>query len=117
MGIGAECSVALKYLHTRKTICATFPNATAKSRLKDMLVIGTDVMKVNKRDQKCVLLRHDEFPNATLHRVVRWLKIEKEGPDSEFFEEQKGGEKETVNAPEASGSKEMSLESRMRMNH
>ena len=46
------------------------PNTIATPRMGDMLVIGSDVKKVNRRNQKCILLKHDRFPNATLHCVV-----------------------------------------------
>ena len=103
--VGAQCNTALKYLHPRRLIQETFPNATAQERLSDLLAIGKEVKKVNRRDQDCITFRHEKFENEIVHAVVRWVKVDEEGPDSQFFDEDGTPEEEEVhNGPEGEGS-------------
>jgi len=37
--------------------------------------IRREVKNVNRRDQMCIVLRHDSFPNTELHAVERWVCV------------------------------------------
>ena len=87
LGIGATCSVALKYLHPRKVICDKYTNTTAQRTLDGLISLKKETLKVNRREQECVVFRHEEFEGILLHCVLRWVKIITEGSDDTFFDD------------------------------
>ena len=87
LGIGATCSVALKYLHPRKVICDKYTNTTARQTLDGLIALKKETFKFNRRDQECVVFRHEEFEGILLHCVLRWVKITTEGSDDTFFDD------------------------------
>ena len=87
LGIGATCSVALKYLHPRKVICDKYTNTTARQTLDGLISLKKETLTVNRREQECVVFRHEEFEGILLHCVLRWVKITSEGSADTFFDD------------------------------
>ena len=86
-GVGAVVWVYLRYLHPSKTVKDFYINSTKDSKVTDLLVVGQGVRKVHGKDQMCVLLRHDSFPNVILYCVKRWGKhVVAEGDPQHFFD-------------------------------
>ena len=105
LGVGAECNTALKYLHPRQLVTEKFPNATAAERIQNLIAIRKEKKRVNRREQEVIVFNSEKFENQEVHCVVRWVKVDTEGPDSEFFDEDDGdGEEEVQNGPEGEGS-------------
>ena len=86
LGVGAQCSVANKYLHPAKVIADRYPNATAHSRVDKLLVVDIGKRMVNKKEQSVINFRHDDFENTAVYCVKRWARIETEGAPEHFFE-------------------------------
>ena len=86
LGIGAKCTVKTKYMHPAKTVSDKYPNYTAQSVMENLLTIRTEIKKVNRRDQACVIFRHDDFEGTELHCVTRWAKVVEQGAAEHFFE-------------------------------
>ena len=106
LGVGADCNTAIKYLHPRKVVCNTFPNATAKDRITNLVAVSKEVKKVNRRDQEVVIFNHEKF-DVQPYAVVRWVKVDEEGPDSQFFDEDdEEGEEEVHNGEDGEESGE-----------
>ena len=85
LGVGAKCTVLLKYLHPGKLIDTKYPNRTAQSTLDNLLAIRQEVKKVNKKEQHCILFRHGKFEGLELHCVNRWVRVIVEGPEEHLF--------------------------------
>ena len=85
LGVGAECSVLVKFMHPARTVASVIVNATKNQRLEKLLVLREEMKVVKGKDVKCVIFRHDGFENVELYCVKRWIKIEKEGPSNSFF--------------------------------
>ena len=81
IGIGAECSVLVKFLHPRKKVVAQMPNAGHHERLSGLLSIRREMKQVNQKKQMCIVFRHDSFPDQELHAVTRYAKVDKEGAE------------------------------------
>ena len=64
-----------------------------------MIALRKETIKVNRRDQECIVFRHEEFEGLYLHCVARWAKVVTEGADSFFFDEDsaESREEEVVN--------------------
>ena len=85
LGVGAKCTTLLKYLHPAKLIDTKYPNRTAQSALDNLIVIQQEVKKVNKKEQRCIVFRHDVFDGIELHCVQRWAKVIVEGSEEHIF--------------------------------
>ena len=86
IGVGAICRVMMKYLHPSAKIRDKYPNHTSSEKLGELIVIRQEVKKVNRKDQMCLVMRHDTWPNEELHCVKRWAKIVVEGDPSGYFD-------------------------------
>ena len=84
-GIGAECSVMVRFLHPAKRVSKVLTNRTANDRLTDLLAIRREEKRVKSRTQLCVVFRHDLFPNEEVYCVVRFCKVLKEGSSEDVF--------------------------------
>ena len=85
-GVGAVVWAYTKYIHPFREVRSFYPNMTDKCKMIDLLVIGREVRRVQKKDQLVVLFRHDHFPNMTIYSVKRWIHITKEGDPAHFFD-------------------------------
>ena len=85
-GVGATCSVLLRYLHPAKAIAERYCNYGHKDRLDGLLVIGKDKRVVNKVKRTVVTFLHDDFEELPLFCCPKFAKVEKEGPEDQFFE-------------------------------
>ena len=85
-GIGANCTVLLKFLHSKKDINEKFPNRTAQDRLENCIIIGLGEKSIRNAETQVMLFRHDEFPDKQLYCVPRYAKVIEEGPAEHLFE-------------------------------
>lgn len=97
MGRGAEVTCLTKYLHPSEHIRNKHPNLQSGHRTEGCIVLRQDTKKVNRRDQLCIVVRHDDYKaddggDIELYGVKQWFRITKEGPADYFFEV--GGEVE-----------------------
>ena len=74
-------------MHSKPVIAAKYPNIIATDRIVDLLVLKREVRKVNRKDQMCVIFRHEDFESTKIYCVQRFCVVTKEGPASEFFPE------------------------------
>ena len=103
-GVGAVCTVLLKYLHPGIYISEKFNNYKKADRLENCLAYKQEIKTVNKKNQLVILLRHDDHPNVELYAVKRWVKVITEGaPEHVFVEEDSDNESNVVNNDTAEG--------------
>ena len=76
----------IRYLHPSKLVNDTIPNRVHNQRLENLLALRLETKIVNRQEQECVVLRHEEFPNAELHCVKRWVRVDQEGAGCDLFE-------------------------------
>ena len=75
LGVGAVCEVLLKHVRPRKCLSDAYPNPEKGERLSGLLAFKQEVKRVSKKDQLCVVFRHDQFPGKELFCVKRWSKV------------------------------------------
>ena len=63
-----------------------YPNAIARDRLEELVAVKKDTMKVNHRDQMCIIFRHDDFPGDLLYCVERYCHTATEGLEADIFD-------------------------------
>ena len=81
LGIGAQCTVNVNYLHPAKLMSETYPNKTAHSIVENLLVIKKYTRKVNKSQQYVVIFLHDYLNTAEVYCVKQWGKVTNEGSE------------------------------------
>jgi len=89
LGVGATCEALLQCLKPRKYLKDAYPNPEKGQRLSGLIAIKTDIKRVSKKDQVCVVFRHDEFPNKEIFCVKRWVKVITEGDPRQLFVEER----------------------------
>ena len=85
LGVGAICSVKLKYLHPRRVVESLYSNAAHDTVVRDMIVLKEETKTVNSKKQVVVVLRHESFTPHDVYAVKRWCTVSIEGPESEVF--------------------------------
>ena len=85
LGVGAKCSVLIKYLHPSPTLAERFQNTGPADRLHVLLVTGRGEKAINRAKKAVILFRHDDFPNVELYCCPKFAKVAVEGPASQFF--------------------------------
>ena len=69
MGIGAVGSIMIKYVHPSEHIRNKYTNPQPQQKLDGVLIVRLEHKKVARKDQECVVFRHDDFSNIELHAV------------------------------------------------
>ena len=84
VGVGAECTVLSKFLHPSKKIDEVLVNRTAHHRLSQLIAIRKEAKRVNRRDQICIVFRHESFSHE-IYCCQRYCKVLKEGAEVDIF--------------------------------
>ena len=71
MGVGATIKVMKRFVHPSALIREKFKNPKKGERLEDCLVIKKEEKLVSRRQQTCIVFRHNAFENVELHAVER----------------------------------------------
>ena len=85
LGVGATCEVILKHLKPNKYIKFVYPNPEPGQRLGGLVAFKKEVRRINKKEQICIVFRHDEFPNKELFCVKRWVRVTAAGDPTQLF--------------------------------
>ena len=64
---GAKFTVTKRFFHTAKTVSDKCHNRGYADKFYESLVLERKTVKINRKDQTHVALRHDDFPNQILH--------------------------------------------------
>ena len=93
LGKGAIISALLKFLHPSELIRNKFPNPVHGHRLSGCIALRQEVKKVNRKEQLCPVVHHEEFKTGDeydeLHVVVKHWKVDTEGDLDFFFTERR----------------------------
>ena len=107
-GIGATCSVLLKYLHPAKRVSEIYPNSTSQQRLTGAVECSKEMITVNRKKVMCIVMVHPSYPDDRFHSAMRWVRVDVEGESRYFFDDsnreevsqQTGGVEQVSNAVE-----------------
>ena len=91
LGRDALVSVLGQFIHPSEEYRKRNPNATRDRRLQNCKVIRQEFKHVNRRNQLCVILHHNNYKNEDgsyieLHAAKRYCKVTQEGHTDYFFE-------------------------------
>ncbi len=83
-GVGAKCSCQLKYLRPEEIVAEKF-DAESNEWMDDLVALRKEKKKVNGRNQMCIVLSHDDFPDQELHCVQQRVRVDIEGSENDLF--------------------------------
>jgi len=86
LGAGAKCSVLVRYLHPAKEVRETLVNKRHNERLHGLVAIRLEEKIINRKNQPCVIFRHEDFDGIELRCVKRFTKVEEEGHPDHLFD-------------------------------
>ena len=90
LGADATISVLSRFIHPTRVIQDAFPNRDHKHRLEGMRALRTEVKRVRRKNQKCVVFASDEVTDdngepVELYACGRFVKVTEEGPPELYF--------------------------------
>ena len=86
LGVGAECTVSLHFLHPKDKIVEKIPNQT-KAQKFSVLVVQERVEKpIRRKAMQCVMFRHKDFGEQLWWCMEKYIKVDVEGPKETFFD-------------------------------
>ena len=86
-GVGASCSVLLIYLQPAKLIHDSHTNKYKRDFLSGIIITQRDVIRVTRREQLCILMKHEEFRDHKLHWVQKLVVVIIEGSEAHALED------------------------------
>ena len=88
IGVGAHCSVLLKYLHPKQKIDEVIPlNARRnKQELDECVVVSRETRNIKRKPKICIVLKHNSFGNNHIYCAERYAKVKVEGEEDGFFD-------------------------------
>ena len=86
LGVGAECTVSLCFLHPKDKIAEKIPNQTKAQKLLVLVVQERVEKPIQHKTTQCVMFRHEDFGGQLLWCMEKYLKVDLEGPKETFLE-------------------------------
>ena len=83
--IGASCSSHLSYLHPAKLIYNRYTNKDKLDALGGIIINLRYVIRVTRREQLCIVLKHENFGDHELHCIQKWVRVIREGSEANAF--------------------------------
>ena len=84
VGIGAECTVSLHFLHPNHKAKATIPNQTSTQKLSILIVQSKEKKTIWREEKDCIVFWHEDF-NELIWCLSSYIKVDVEGPEETFF--------------------------------
>ena len=97
LGVSANCSTLVKYMHPGKLINDTIRKRVSRTRITNLIVVRQDTKIVNTKEQPVIVFHHGDFDGKEIYCVKRWVKVEIEGPEEHIFESTDNAEDNAVN--------------------
>ena len=86
LGVGAECTVSLRFLHPKDKIAEKIPNQTKSQKLSVLVVQERMEKPIRRKPMQCVVFRHEDFGGQPLWCMEKNVKVDVEGPKETFFD-------------------------------
>ena len=84
VGIGAECTVSLRFLHPKNKVKATIPNQTSTQKISSLIVQLKEKKTIRREEKDCIIFWHEDF-NEPIWCLSSYVKVDVEGPEETFF--------------------------------
>ena len=86
VGVGAVCRASVKFMHPSQLMRDKFVNITAQMKLSELIALRQEVKTVARKQQMCLVFRHDNWPNKEVYCCKRWATVLQEGDPNQYFD-------------------------------
>ena len=97
LGVGASCTVKLRFLHPKNQVKDKIPNQSSSQQLTGLIVQSKAEKIIRKVNKDCIVFRHEDFGRQLVWALRRYVQVDIQGPEQSFFEQ------ETQEPPTAPG--------------
>ena len=73
LGVGAECTVSLRFLHPKDKIAEKIPNQTKSQKLSVLVVQERMEKPIQRKAMQCVVVRHEDFGGQLLWCMEKYV--------------------------------------------
>ena len=90
-GVGAQCSILLKYLHPAQKIdqVILINGREHKQQLHDCFVVSRETRNIKRKPKVCIVLKHESFGENLIYCAERYAKVKVEGEEDGLFDKDK----------------------------
>ena len=85
LGVGASCTICLRFLHPKNKVKEVIQNQTATQQLNGLIAQSMEVKSIHQEDKECIVFRHEDFGGQLLWALERGVVVDIEGPEETFF--------------------------------
>ena len=72
LGVGASCTVSMRFLHPKNKVKKVIHNQTASQKLSGLIVQGNKEKTIRKAGKECVVFRHEDFGGQLIWALTAW---------------------------------------------
>ena len=84
VGIGAEYTVSLHFLHPKNKVKETIPNQTSTQKLSGLIDQSKEKKTICCEEKDCIVFQHEDF-NEPIWCLSSHIKVDVKGPEEWFF--------------------------------
>ena len=87
LGVGASCTVKLRFLHPKNQVKDKIPNQSSSQQLTGLIVQSKAEKIIRKVNKDCIVFQHEDF-GRQLDWALQWyVQVNIQGPEQSVFEE------------------------------
>ena len=88
LGIGASCTVKLRFLHLKDKVNKKVPNQSASQSISGLIVQSKAEKSIWKATKSCVIFCHEDFGGQLIWALPWYVTVDVQGPEEAFFIEE-----------------------------
>ena len=88
LGIGALCTVKLRFLHPKDKVNEKVPNQSASQSISGLIVQSKAQKSIWKAAKSCVIFCHEDFGGQLIWALPQYVTVDIQGPEEAFFIEE-----------------------------
>ena len=88
LGVGALCTVKLRFLHPKDKVNEKVPNQSASQSISGLIVQSKVEKSIWKAAKSCIVFHHEDFRGQLIWALPWYVTVDKQGPEEVFFEEE-----------------------------
>ena len=88
LGIGASCTVKLRFLHPKDKVNEKVPNQSASQSISGLIVQSKVEKSVCKAAKSFIIFCHEDFGGQLIWALPQYVTVDIQGPEEAFFEEE-----------------------------
>ena len=85
LGVGASCTVQLRFLHPKTHVKDKIPNQTVSQQLTGLIVQSKVEKIIHKVNKECIMFRHEDFSRQLIWALQHYVQVDIQSPEQSFF--------------------------------